>query len=95
MARRLPSGTIFRGSYAPGEDITYDKPQGDYEKIVGIAETVLPVADKIITPLAAKAWKGITSLFDDDDDEDIKKGAQGYQKQIAKSESSNRSAVAS
>lgn len=76
MARRLPGGGIFRGTYAP-KAISYDKPEGDYEKMVRVGKVVLPAADKILTPTLFKIGRGIRDIFTDDDE--IKEGSVGYQ----------------
>tara|TARA_R110001599_G_scaffold78266_3_gene212887 strand:+ start:7254 stop:9563 length:2310 start_codon:yes stop_codon:yes gene_type:complete len=90
MARRLPGGGIFRGTYAP-KAISYDKPQADYMKMLQAGEKILPVADKILTPLLYDAVTGVTSavgsLF--------KGGTEKVQQDIASSQSDNRSKVAS
>ena len=89
MARRLPGGGIFRGTYAP-KAISYDKPQADYMKMLQAGEKILPVADKILTPLLYDAVTGVTSavgsLF--------KGGTEKVQQDIASSQSDNRSKVA-
>tara|TARA_R100000655_G_scaffold98819_1_gene142316 strand:+ start:372 stop:2708 length:2337 start_codon:yes stop_codon:yes gene_type:complete len=95
MARRLPKGTTFRGSYAPAP-ISYDKPQGDYTKIAALGEKALPLADKILTPTLFRLGRGAYNLVEGlfEDDEEIKEGAAGYQQKIKNTESSARQEVA-
>ena len=95
MARRLPKGTTFRGSYAPAP-ISYDKPQGDYTKIAALGEKALPLADKILTPTLFRLGRGAYNLVEGlfEDDEEIKEGAAGYQQKIKDTESSARQEVA-